>query len=95
MSHPVSCSVENQIPDEAGEMRYSQFQTVLQIVIQADKNYIILKRDIKYTFRNIPVASHYRWLLRFTKAKYYKKTCLLFGFSTALFIFNFLGEGLH
>lgn len=96
LSHPVGRSVNDHIPDGAGEMRYSRFQDVLQMVIQAGRNYTILKRDIKDAFRNVPVAPHHQWLLGFTwKGKHYKETCLSFGLSTAPFIFNLFGKGLH
>lgn len=56
--HPVSNSVNNHIPDGMGEMRYTQFKDVLQMVIWAGRNCIILKRDVKDAFKNVPVASH-------------------------------------
>ena len=58
LSHPVGCSVNDHIPDGAGEMRYTRFQDVLQMVIRAGRNCIILKRDVKDAFRNISVAPH-------------------------------------
>lgn len=55
-----------------------------------------MKRHVKDAFRNIPVAPHQQWLLGFMwKEKYYKETCLSFGTSTAPFIFNLFGKGLH
>lgn len=56
LSHPVGCSVNDHTPDGAGEMRYTRFQDVLQVVIWAGRNCIILKRDVKGAFRNVPVA---------------------------------------
>ena len=58
LSHPVGRSINNHIPDGAGEMRYTRFQDVLQMVIWAGRNCIILKRDVKDAFRNISVAPH-------------------------------------
>ncbi len=58
LSYPVSRSFNDHIPNGTGEMRYTRFQDVLQIVIRAGRNCIILKRDVKDAFRNIPVAPH-------------------------------------
>lgn len=65
LSHPPGKSVNDYIPDGAGEMRYTRFQEVLQLVTQAGRNCIILKRDVKDAFRNIPVARQHHWLLSF------------------------------
>lgn len=54
--HPFGCSVNDHIPDGVGEMRYTRFQDVLQMVIRAGRNCIILKRDVKDVFRNVSVA---------------------------------------
>ena len=56
--HPIGRSVNDHILDGVGEMKYTRFQDVLQMVIRAGRNYIILKRDVKDAFRNVPVASH-------------------------------------
>lgn len=63
LSHLVGCSVNDHIPDGVGEIRYTWFQDVLQIIIWAGKNCIILKRDIKAVFKNLPVAPYQQWLL--------------------------------
>ena len=94
--YPISRSVNDHITDGVGEIRYTWFQDVLQIVIRAGRNYIILKQDVKDAFKNVPVTPHQQWLLGFMwEGRYYKETCLLFGLSTTPFIFNFFGEGLH
>lgn len=56
LSHPVGRSVNDHIPDGAGEMRYSRLQDVLGMVIRGGRNCVIMKRDIKDAFRNVPVA---------------------------------------
>ncbi len=95
-SHPRGHSVNDQIPDGAGEMRYTRFQDVMRMVTRAGKNCAILKRDVKDAFRNVPVVPQHQWLLGFKwRNKHYKETCLSFGMSTAPFIFNLFGEGLH
>ncbi len=96
LSHPRGESVNDYIPDGAGEMRYTRFQEVLQLVTNADWHFIILKKDVKDEFRNVPVAPQYQWLLGFIRGrKFYKETCLSFGLATALFIFNLFAEALY
>ena len=96
LSHPRGESVNDHIPDGAGKLRYTRFQEVLQLVTRAGRHCIILKRDIKDVFRNIPVTPQHQWLLNFSwGGKFYKETCLLFGLATAPFIFNLFAEALH
>lgn len=65
-------------------------------LMQAGRQSIILKTDVKDAFRNVPVAPQHQWLLGFAwKEKFYKETGLSFRFSTAPFVFNLFGEGLH
>ncbi len=96
LSHPRGESVNDYIPDGACEMRYTSFQEVLQLVTNAGWHCIILKRDVKDAFRNVPVAPQHQWLLSFRwGGKFYKETRLSFGLATALFIFNLFTETLH
>ncbi len=78
------------------EMRYTRFQEVLQLVINAGRHCVIMKRDVKDVFTNVPVAPKHRWLLGFRwEGRYYNETCLSFGLATALFIFNLFAEALY
>ncbi len=96
LSHPRGESLNDYIPDVVGEMKYTRLQEVLQLVINAGRHFVIMKRDMKNAFRNVLVAPQHRWLLGFRwEGKYYKETCLSFGLATALFIFNFFVEALH
>lgn len=96
LSHPVRRSVNDNIPDGAGEMKYTRFQDVLHMVTRADRSCVVIKRDVKDAFKNVPVASHHQWLLGFMwKGRYYKETCSSFGLTTAPFSFNLFGEGSH
>lgn len=56
LSYPRGESVNDYIPDGAGELRYICFQEVLQLVTRAGRHCIILKWDVKDAFRNVPVA---------------------------------------
>ncbi len=88
--------VNNYIPDGDGELRYTRFQEVLQLVTRAGRHCIILKRDVKDAFRNVSIASQHQWLLGFRwGGKFYKETCLSFGLATAPFIFNLIAKALY
>ncbi len=63
--HPHGESVNDYIPDGVGEMRYPRFQKVLPLVINVGRHCVIMKRDVKDAFRNVPVALQHRWLLGF------------------------------
>ncbi len=56
LSHPRVHSVNDHIPDGAGEIRYTCFQDVLRMVTRAGRNCVILKHDVKDDFRKVPVA---------------------------------------
>lgn len=60
LSHPKGRSVNDHIPDGAGELRYIKFQEVLNLILKAGRHCIIMKRDIKDAFRNIPVAPQHQ-----------------------------------
>ena len=62
---------------------------IFKSVIKTNKNYFIIKRNIKNAFRNVPMALKHQWLLNFKwQNVYYKETCLLFDLIIALIIFN-------
>ncbi len=50
-------SVNDHIPDRVEELRYTRFQEVLELVIQAGRDSILLKRDVKDDFKNTLVTS--------------------------------------
>ena len=96
LSHPRGTSVNDFIDDESAHLQYTSFQNVLTEVLYAGRHAVILKKDIKDAFRNIPVAPHQQWLLGFNwNGQYYKETCLPFGLSTAPFLFNLFAEAFH
>jgi Reverse transcriptase (RNA-dependent DNA polymerase)/RNase H-like domain found in reverse transcriptase len=96
LSHPPGRSVNDGIPEVFASLDYVTFHAVLDIVVRAGRNCVIMKRDIKDAFRNIPLAPHIQWLLGFNwEDKFYKEACLPFGLRTAPFIFNLFAEGFH
>ncbi len=96
LPHPHGESVNDYIPDGVDEMRYTRFQEVLQLVINAGRHCVIMKRDVKDAFRNVPVAPQHHWLLGFRwEGRYYKETCLSLDPATAPLIFNLFAEALH
>ena len=84
------------IADEASSLSYTSLQRIFEKVLTAGRHAVLIKRDVKNAFRNIPVAPHMQWLLGFLwKGRYYQETCLPFGLSTAPFIFNLFAEAFH
>jgi hypothetical protein len=65
LSYPESESVNDGIPKEFGAIIYESLNTAIRLVAQADKEVIMLKRDLKSAFRHIPVNPHDYWLLIF------------------------------
>ncbi len=77
-------------------MKYIRFQEVLQLVINAGRHCVIMKRDVKNAFKNVPVAPQHRWLLGVRwEGRYYKETCLSYSLATAPFIFNLISVALY
>ena len=96
LSYPGSRSVNANIPDDYSPISYSTVQDILDMVRQAGKGSLLVKRDISDAFRNIPVAPTSQWLLGFQwNNKFYQEAALPFGLSTAPFIFNLFSEALH
>lgn len=96
LSHSKGKSVNNHIADGVGELRYTRFQESFNLILDTDCNSIVIKRDIKDAFRNVPIAPWYQWLLGFMwRNSLYKETCLSFSLVIAPFILNFLSEGFH
>lgn len=96
LSYPRGSSVNDFIPKEAANLKYATLANVLARIRRAGRGAVIIKKDIKDAFRNIPVAPHQQWLLGFQwNKRFYQETCLSFGLSTSPFIFNLFGEGFH
>ena len=66
------------------------------MIKEAGRHSVIIKRDIKDAFRNIPVASNNRWLLGFSwLSEFYHENCLSFGLATAPYLFNIFTEAFY
>lgn len=96
LSYPRGLSVNDFIPKEATNLRYATLKNIFTRVCRAGRGAVIIKKDIKDAFRNIPVAPHQRWLLGSQwEDKFYQDTCLPFGLCTSPFLFNLFGEAFH
>ena len=96
LSYPIGSSVNDRIADEASALSYTSLQRIFSKVLAAGRHAVLIKRDIKNAFHNIPVAPHMQWLLGFLwKSRHYQETCLPFGLCTAPFIFNLFAKGFH
>lgn len=96
LSYPHGSSVNNYIASEFSTLSYSSLQNVFAKIIAARRHAILVKRNIKDAFCNIPVAPYIHWLLGFQwKRIHYQETCLPFGLSTVPFIFNLFTEAFY
>jgi hypothetical protein len=96
LSFPDDTSVNAFIPHEFGAIVYVTFDEIINDIIAAGRHSIIIKRDIKEAFRNIPVAIPDQWLLGFYwNGTYYCERALSFGLRTAPMIFNLFAEAFH
>ena len=57
LSYPKGCLVNNHIPDGVEELRYTKFQEILDLIVAVGRSCIIIKRDVKDIFCDIPVAT--------------------------------------
>jgi hypothetical protein len=96
LSYPLRHSVNAYIKPEYGSLKYAKIDDILDKIVTAGRNSVIMKRDLKDAFRNIPVASQIQSLLGFQwRDSFYIEKCLPFGLATAPFLFNLFAEGLH
>lgn len=96
LSHPNGSSVNDGIPDNYSNLRYTALDGVLEMVRAAGRGSWVIKKDLKEAFRVVPVSPAHRWLLGFRwRGRCYVENCLSFGLRTAPFIFNLFAEGLH
>lgn len=94
LSYPPGESVNDSIHEEAAYFKYVAFERVLDMVLKAGRNCIMLKRDMKDAFRMIPIAPQHQWLMGFNwQGKFYVERVFSFGLRTAPVIFNLFAEG--
>ena len=65
VSYPCHHSVNHHIPEKCTELKYIKFEEVLDMIREGGRSSVILKRDVKDAFRNIPLAPNIRWLFGF------------------------------
>ena len=96
LSHPRGSSVNDYISKEASHLRYTSLKKIIKMILHAGRHCIIIKKDIKDAFRNIPVVPHVQWLLGFSWGReLYQETCLSFGLATSPFIFNLFAKAIY
>ena len=66
LSYPLRDSVNDGIPEEYSNIKYTTFDEIITMIKEAGRHSIIIKRDIKDAFRNISMALNNRWLLGFS-----------------------------
>jgi hypothetical protein len=96
LSWPEGRSINDAIPAEYGTLVYSTIDEVCANILAIGQGAIVMKRDIKDAFRNIPVCLAHRRLLGFAwNGVVYEENCLSFGLRTAPLLFNLFAEALH
>jgi len=96
LSYPQGSSVNSHILEAASTIKYIKVTEIYKAILTAGRHCVIVKKDIKDAFRNVPVALNNQWLLGFSwNGQFYSETCLPFGLATAPLIFNLFGEGFH
>ena len=92
----LGLSVNAAIPEAYSTLTYSTVDEILALILLAGRGAVILKRDLKDAFRNIPVAITDQRLLGFKWEKtVYTECCLPFGLATVPFLFNLFAEALY
>ena len=93
LSYPRHHSVNHHIPEKCAEFKYRKFEEVLEMVREGGRSSVILKRDVKDAFRNIPLAPHIRWLFGFSwEDIFYVEKCLSFGLENIHLFINSIME---
>lgn len=96
LSAPRGKSVNDGIPREYGTLVYETLNDAIQLVAQAGKGAVMMKRDLKAAFRHIPINPCDYWLLLFEwNGQFFVDMFLPFGLRTAPRIFNLFAEALH
>jgi hypothetical protein len=96
LSHPRESSVNWFIPENYSKITYISIRNIFTEILATGRSCVIIKKDIKDAFRNIPIAPPIQWILGFSwNREYYKEACLPFGLATAPFLFNLFAEGFH
>jgi len=96
LSFPESFSVNDGIPKEFDAISYESLNIAIRLIAEAGPMAVLMKRDLKSTFRHIPVSPLDQWLFIFEwNDKFYVDMFLSFGLRTAPRIFNLFAEALH
>ena len=56
LSFPYDNSVNNDIPRDWGTLKYTTFDKTVDALLQQGPKALLIKRDLKNTFRHIPIA---------------------------------------
>ena len=62
LSHPPGCSTNDGINADIRHLQYPYFDDMVNMILEAGRGCVVVKRDIAYACRNIPVAPHERRL---------------------------------
>lgn len=96
LSHPRGSSVNCNIPEEFGTLKYITFDEAIAMLLKVGPNAVFVKQDLADAFRHIPVSASDWWLLEFLwYGHYWFERFLPFGLRTSPFIFDLFAKGIH
>lgn len=96
LSWPPGQGLNQGIPDAWSVIEYMAIDDIYDQILQAGAGCNIIKRDIKTSFRIVPVAEDNQHFLAFQwNNSTYIECSLPFGLATAPFLFNLFAEALH
>lgn len=65
LSYPLGTSVNNFIHEDYSSIQYIKIHDIYQSVLEAGRGSLIIKRDLKDAFRNVPILVQNQWLMGF------------------------------
>ena len=93
---PSNHFINNNILKKYDSLVYKTFKNTIQLIIQVNKEIIIIKQDLKFAFYHISINSYNYWFLLFKwNGKFYVNIFLLFDLRIASRIFNLFTKVLH
>lgn len=92
LSSPHGSAVNDGIPKEYGTLVYETLSDAVQLVAQAGKGAVLMKRALKAAFRHVPMNPCDYWLLVFDRNGHFYVNMFL---RVTHGIFNLFAEALH
>ena len=89
-------SVNYNIPDEVASVRYTSFDSAIDMLLQTGRHSYMAKADIKSAFRILPIhPDDYRFLGFSLDHQFYFDACLLMGAASSCSLFEAFATAFH